>query len=293
LVLKMDIVYLNGAFVPQDQAVVSVMDRGFLFGDGVYEVIPCYWGQPLRPMQHLQRLNQSLQGIQLANPLSVDAWLAIFNRLLTDKKENNQAIYLQITRGATSQREHRFPTMVSPTVLVMTKAIKPRDPRLEHQGVKAILRDDIRWQRCDIKGISLLASVLLHQQSVICDAEETLLMRDGYVTEGSTSNLFLVHHGQILTPPVSSALLTGITRDLVIELAVNEGLPIREQVITVADCYHADELWITSSTREVLPVTLLETTPIGAGVPGPVWRQINTAYQAYKQKLCCEQAISL
>ena len=278
-------VYLNGHFMPLAEARVPVLDRGFLFGDGVYEVIPAYDRKPLRLHAHLDRLERSLAGIRLANPLSRADWEGIFAHLLRSHEAANQALYLQVTRGAPDGRDHRFPENTSPTVFVMTKALAPRNPRIAEQGVSAVLCEDTRWQRCDIKSIALVAAVLLRQEAADQGAEEALLVRDGRVVEGSTSNLFVIRDRYVTTPPTGPELLSGITRDLIIELAGRERLPLTEQPVSVEDCRSADELWICSSTRELVPVTRLDGAPVGDGRVGPLWQQLDAAYQACKAEL--------
>ncbi|MBK5971124.1 MULTISPECIES: aminotransferase class IV [Thiorhodovibrio] len=278
-------VYLNGEFLPLAEARVPVLDRGFLFGDGVYEVIPAYGRKPLRLGAHLDRLERSLAGIRLDNPLARSDWEGIVARLLDAHEANDQAIYLQVTRGAPAVRDHRFPAKTSPTVFVMTKALTPRDPNIAEYGVAAVLREDTRWQRCDIKSVSLVAAVLLRQEAADESAEEALLVRDGHVVEGSISNLFVVHEGRLTTPPTGPELLSGITREFVIELARREGLPLAEQPVPVAACRTADEMWICSSTRELLPVTRLDGNPVGDGRVGPMWRRLDAAYQECKAQL--------
>lgn len=278
-------VYLNGAFMPLSQARVPVLDRGFLFGDGVYEVIPAYQGVPLRLEAHFDRLEHSLAGIRLANPLSRTDWRAILARLLAAQPEPRQALYLQVTRGAPASRDHRFPVSTPPTVFAMVKPVAARSPQIHDHGVKAILREDSRWQRCDLKTISLVAAVLLQQDAADQSAEEALLVRAGQVVEGSTSNVFLLQQGHLLTPPLGAALLAGITRELVIELARAEGLSVIERPISVAECRAAEELWLCSSTRELLAITQLDDAPIGNGRPGPLWRALDNAYRAYTERL--------
>jgi D-alanine transaminase len=278
-------IYLNGAFVPAEAAKVSVFDRGFLFGDGVYEVIPAYGGRPLRLAEHLLRLGNSLRGIGMQEPLEHDQWASIFEQLLAKAPGVDQALYVQVTRGAPPVRDHRFPDDVPPTVLALAKVLKPRDPVIAEVGVAAILRDDIRWSRCDIKSISLLAAVLLREEADEADAEEALLVRDGHVVEGSTSNLFICRAGRIVTPPKGTMLLPGVTRDLVLDLARGAGLPVDERPIRPDALTAADEVWITSSTREVVPVTRVDGAPIGDGTPGPIWRQVDGLYQDCKADL--------
>lgn len=275
-------VYLNGSYLPLAEARIPVTDRGFLFGDGVYEVIPAYRGQPLLADAHLDRLERSLQAIRLANPLSRRTWHTVFARLLKSQEAEDQAIYLQVTRGAPESRDHRFPQGTAPTVFAMSKPMRPRLDSIGANGVAAVLREDIRWQRCDVKSVSLIAAVLLRQEAADEDAEEALLVREDRVVEGSTSNLFIVTDGQLATPPKGHELLPGITRDLVLELARAEGIPAIERAVSVEECRGADELLICSSTRELLPVTRLDQQPVGTGVPGPRWKQLDAAYQAYK-----------
>lgn len=277
--------YLNGAFVAPEEAMISVMDRGFLFGDGVYEVIPAYAGRPLRELEHLQRLENSLRGIGLEPPLSASAWTAIFQRLLSATPTADQALYLQVTRGVAPTRDHRFPRSPVPTVLVMAKPMKVRDPVIAERGVAAVTRDDIRWLRCDIKATALLAAVLLRQSAEEAGAEEAILVRDGMALEGSTSNLFMIRDGGLITPPKGPLLLAGITRDLVLELAAVAQIPIAERAIAVEELRTADEVWISSSTREVMPVTRLDGVSVGSGHPGPLWQRIDACYQDFKADL--------
>ena len=244
----MPTVYLNGAFLPQEEACIPVTDRGFLFGDGVYEVIPAYGGQ------------NSLDSIRLETPLSAGEWESVLNTLLVHNRDqggpdNDQGVYLQVTRGSAARRDHSFPANITPTIYAASNPISPIDPTIEHNGVAAITLNDIRWQRCDIKAITLLANVLLRQQAVEQGAAEAILIRDGQVIEGSSSNIFTVMDGTIMTPPKSERMLPGITRDLVLELADKHRLPHRETDIDEIMLAQAAEVWITSSTREIVSVT--------------------------------------
>ena len=206
-------IFLNGAYVSLSEAKVSVMDRGFLFGDGVYEVIPVYGGRAFRLEQHMERLDNSLHSIRMDNPLERDAWEGIFERL-TGAAREDQLIYLQLTRGVDPARNHLFPQGTEPTVFAMAWAAKPRDPAIAQHGIAAITLDDNRWHRCEIKSIALLGHVLLRQQAEDVGAGEAILIRDGLVTEGSSTNPFLVMDGEILTPPKSNHVLPGVTRHL-------------------------------------------------------------------------------
>jgi len=277
--------YLNGKFVTLENACISVMDRGFLFGDGVYEVIPAYGGHPFRLQEHLTRLENSLRAIRMTPPLKHDEWHAILETLLSQLAGQDQQIYLQVTRGAYQKRLHAIPENVKPTVLAITSALAERDPRIATDGVSAITIEDIRWHQCDIKAITLLANILGQQQAQDQEADHAILIRDGKAMEGASSNLFMVKEGLIITPPNGHDLLPGITRDLVMELAQNAGLAHAEATIEAHDLETADEIWLTSSTREVMPVTRLNGNPVGGGIPGPVWQQINQLYIACKERL--------
>jgi len=278
-------VYLNGRFLPQDQACVPVTDRGFLFGDSVYEVIPAYGGAPLRLEQHLARLDRSLAAIHMTNPLSHPQWGEVLAGLLAQLPGEDQQLYIQITRGAPPERKHAIPEGLAPTVLATTRALPGRDPALVQQGITAITLDDIRWQRCDIKATTLLANVLAHRHAREEGADEAILVRDGQALEGTASNLFMVSHGLLITPPTGNCILPGITRDLVLELAEEEGIPYAEAAIATADLEQAEEIWLTSSTREIRPVTRLNGKPVGDGVPGPQWRRMDQLLDAYKARL--------
>jgi len=275
-------VYLNGEFIPLEEACVPVMDRGFLFGDGVYELIPVYGGRPFRQSQHMERLDNSLRSVRMENPLQRDAWERIFARL-TGSTSDDQLLYLQVTRGMDRIRNHLFPQGVEPTVLVMAWTAVPRDPDISATGVAAVVLEDNRWHRCDIKATALLGNVLLRQAAQDAGATEAILVRDGLVTEGSSTNPFVVQDGEVLTPPASNRLLRGVTRDLVLELARGTDMPCAERHITRDELETADELWISSSSREVQPVTLLDGKPVGEGVPGALWRRMDGLFQDYKQ----------
>lgn len=273
------IVYLNGEYLPLREAKISVLDRGFLFGDGVYEVIPVYGGKPFRLAEHLQRLDNSLAGIRMDPPLAPEQWEAIFRRLI--QGEEDQSIYLQITRGVGPKRDHAFPKGVAPTVFAMRVPIAP----IPATGVKAITVPDIRWQWCHIKAITLLANVLQRQQAVDEGCAEAILVRDGYAIEGAASNLFAVVDGVLLTPPKGNEILPGITRDLVVEIALANAIPLQERKIALEELERAEEVWVTSSTREVLPIVELDGRRVGTGEPGTVWARMDALYQQRKQQL--------
>jgi D-alanine transaminase len=274
-------VFLNGEFMQADQAHVSVFDRGFLLGDGVYEVIPVYAGLPFRLPQHLKRLQRSLDGVRMQNPFSETEWEQVIAKLVDENGGGDQAVYLQVTRGV-APRDHVFPEGVEPTAFVMSNPIKPLPAFYKTDGIKAITVEDIRWSQCDIKAITLLPNSLLRQKAQDVGAQEALLIRDGFMTEGSASNSYAVIDDVLYTAPKDEKVLPGITRDLVLELADKAGMTYREQAVAEADLASADEIWISSSTREVLPVTSLNDMAVGTGKPGPVWRKIDALYQRYK-----------
>ncbi len=277
------IVYLNGDYLPLAKATISVLDRGFLFGDGVYEVIPIYGGRPFRLEQHLDRLQQSLAAVRIANPLAPTTWRAMLEELVTRNGGGDLSLYLQVSRGVGLNRDHAFPAGVRPTLFAMTQPLQPPAPQLL-AGVTAITVEDLRWSRCDIKATSLLPNVLTRQAALDAGALEAIMLRAGEVTEGATSNLFTVHGGQIRTPPQSQLLLPGITRDLVVELCQRQGLPCAEAAISEADLRSADEIWLSSSTKELLPVVTLDGVPVGCGQPGVMWQLVIDLYRGYKEQ---------
>lgn len=278
------ICYLNGDYLPLDEACVPVLDRGFIFGDGVYEVIPVYAGRPFRLDHHLQRLNDSLNNIYLSNPLNDDEWQQILREVITRNGDGDQSLYLQITRGV-AKRDHGFPAEARPTIFVMSNPFKPIDTRLLEEGVGAIILDDIRWQYCHIKSIALLPNILLRQQALDAGAAEAILIKQDKITEGAASNVFVVLDGILLTPPKDECLLPGITRDLVVELAEQHGIACEQREIRRDELLRAEEVWVTSSTREILPVTHLDGKPVGNGRPGPLWEKMYRIYQEYKDTL--------
>jgi D-alanine transaminase len=278
-------VYLNGEFLALADARVPVLDRGFLFGDSIYEVIPVYAGRPFRLLQHLQRLDDSLRAIRMANPLTTAEWQQMLERLIRERPDRDQSIYLQVTRGAAKGRDHAIPEGISPTVFAMSSPLPPPDPGLLATGIKAITLDDIRWRLCNIKATTLLANVLMRQQAKDADAMEAILIRDGLATEGAASNLFIVVDGTLITPPKSNFLLPGVTRDLVLELAIGAGMPCQERTIPEQELMAADEVWLTSSTKEILPVTRLNEGAVADARPGPRFREASRLYGEYKERI--------
>ncbi|HVL00833.1 MAG TPA: D-amino acid aminotransferase [Dongiaceae bacterium] len=281
------VAYLNGQYLPLEEARISPMDRGFLFGDGVYEVIPCYNGKLFRLEQHIQRLIRSLDAIQLPSPHSLSEWCDLLDGLVLRNDSGHQSLYVQVTRGAPPLRDHRFPTDCPATVFVLSQTLEDPDARSldAEAGIRCISTTDIRWDRCDIKAVSLLANVLLRHEARLAGCDEAILVRDGFVMEGSTSNVFIVRQGAILTPPLGPAILGGITRDLIIELANRHGLPLQEVAIPVAQLEQADEVWISSSTRGARPVVMLDGKPVGDGRPGALWRRMAEYYAALRREL--------
>lgn len=282
--VKDAIVYLNGSYLPMSEARVPVLDRGFIFGDGVYEVIPVYARAPFRLEQHLRRLQYSLDGIRMANPCSDAEWRRLMLGLIDRCPHDDQSLYLQVTRGV-ARRDHAFPKDARPTVFMMTGALSTPSPELLAGGACAVTAADNRWLRCDIKSTALLGNVLLRQLAVDAGAHETVLIRDGFLTEGSASNVFVVRDGVILAPPKSNLILPGTTYDVIVELAEAGGMPIEIRPVSEGELRAADELWITSATREVLAVTRLDGRPVGAGTPGPVFRAMHAAYTRFKDAL--------
>jgi len=277
--------YLNGEYLPRGKACLPVTDRGLLFGDSVYEVVPAYGGRPFRVEHHLRRLDRSLGSIRMGNPLSHDAWRRVFARLTEQLPGQDQSIYLQVTRGAHPIRKHVIPNEIRPNVLAFISPIPPRDLEKAERGISVITLDDIRWHRCDIKATTLLANVLARAQATEEEADEAILIRDGAAMEGTASNLFIVSNGLLITPPDSDELLPGITRDLVLELAQEVGIPYAQASITAADLQNADEIWLTSSTREVSAVVQLNGRPVGTGRPGELWYRMDALFQACKERL--------
>jgi D-alanine transaminase len=267
-----NIVYLNGEFLPLEEARIPVLDRGFIFGDGVYEIVPVYSGHPFRLTEHLKRLQHSLDGIRLSNPHTEAEWGDLIARLIEANEGEDQSIYLHITRGV-AKRDHVFPKGVLPTVFVMSSPLAPPLAEWRENGVKAITATDDRWLHCDIKAISLLPNVLLRQLAVEAEALETILLREGFLTEGTASNIFVAREGTLFAPPKSNLML---------ELAEQQNIPCNVHEISEFELRSANEIWLTSSTREVLPVTGLDGNPVGDGRPGELYRRMNSAYQAYK-----------
>ncbi len=282
----MAIVYLNGEWLEDSEAKVSVYDRGFLFADSVYEVIPAYAGNYFRFSEHIERLNRSLQQIKLGLVFDKKEWLAIAERLLAKNDLRQASLYLQVTRGAYPIRSHEFPKGLTPTVFAMVSELPPvYDDSLEPIGISAVTCEDIRWDRCDIKTTSLLANCLLLQKALESGADDAILVRQGRVVEATASNVFMVKSGELLTPSLNDEVLAGVTREFVILLAKQLGYRVRQTELLMADLVEADEIWLTSSNKEIRPVLSLNHVKIGGGKVGKVWHEINAAYQKLKFEL--------
>jgi D-alanine transaminase len=276
------IVYLNSRYLPLADAKVSVLDRGFIYGDGVYEVIPVYGRRPFRMPQHLKRLQYSLDGIRLANPHSDAQWQRLIEDLIARQPFDDQAVYLQVTRGV-AKRDHAFPAGVAPTIFMMSNPLVVPTREQVERGVAVVTAEDNRWHRCDLKTTSLLGNVLMRQLAADANAVETVMFRDGFLTEASSSNVLIVRDGKVVAPPKDNLILPGITYDAAQEMTRAAGVSLEIRPVPREEALGADEMWLSSSTREVLAVTSLDGRPFAGGTPGPVFRRIHAAFQAAKR----------
>lgn len=279
------ICYLNGDYVPLADARISPMDRGFLFSDSVYEVIPVYGGRPFRLREHLERLSRSLAAIRMSAPLPHPAWAEIFAQLLMRNDARDAYVYLQVTRGAELARNHAWPDGLAPTLFAYVTALDPTPPKLLEQGVAAVTAADIRWQLRDIKTTALLANVLLKKLAADAGAFETILIENGELTEGSSTTVHVIADGVIHAPPQGHRILPGTTRDVVTELAVRLNLSINNSPVPEGLLRAADEIWLAFATRGVLPVTLLDGVAVGGGRPGPIFKRMHAAFVDYTREL--------
>jgi D-alanine transaminase len=277
-------VFLNGKFMPIEEARVPVLDRGFIFGDGVYELIPVYSRVPFRMDEHLARLERSLAAVRIRNPYSRAEWREIILQLVAKQSFDDQGVYFQVTRGV-AKRDHAFPKDAVPTVFIMANPLVNPPRELVERGAAAVSAIDDRWHRCDIKSISLIGNCLLRQVSADVGAAETILFRDRTLTEASASNVFVVKGGVILSPSKSNLILAGITYDVIAEIAQAAGLALEYRDISEAEVRGADELWVTSSSKEVLAIVTLDGKPVADGKPGPLFRRVHALYQEFKQKV--------
>ena len=276
-------VHLNGRFLPLEDAKISLLDRGFIYGDGVYELIPVYHRQPYRLRQHLARLQRSLDGIRMVNPHTDTEWESIIRELVARTPFDDQGLYLQVTRGV-AKRDHSFPLDVVPTVFMMSNPLSLPTAEQVERGVAVVTAIDERWLHCDLKTISLLGNVLARQRATDAGAAETVLFRNGFLTEASASNVLIVRDGVILAPPKDNQILPGITYDAALELARGGGLALEVRPISRDEALAADEMWLSSSTKEVLAVTSVDGKSFAGGSPGPVFRKIYELFQASKSR---------
>jgi D-alanine transaminase len=277
-------VFLNGKFLPIEEAKVPVLDRGFIFGDGVYELVPVYSRVAFRLDEHLARLERSLAEARIRNPYSRPQWRELIYRLVDAQPFEDQGVYFQVTRGV-AKRDHAFPKDAEPTVFMMSNPLVTPAKELVQKGAIAVSAQDNRWLRCDIKSISLIGNCLLRQLSAEAGGAETILFRDGKLTEASASNVFVVKRGVILSPAKSNLILPGITYDVVVELARANGLPLELRDVSEAEVRGADEIWVTSSSKEVLPIVALDAAKVGDGRPGALFSRMYQLYQEFKQKV--------
>lgn len=275
------LVYLNGVMTPIAEAKISVLDRGFIFGDGIYEVMPIYNRRMFRAKQHMARLFRSLAAISIPNPHSEAEWMALIQQVSARHPADDQMVYLQVTRGA-AKRGHAFPADVTPTVFIMTNPMVLPTPALRATGVACVSLEDMRWLHCEIKSISLLGNVLAAQHAVEHEATEAIQFRDGFLTEGSSSNVWIVKDRVLMGPPKDNLILEGIRYGLIQELSAAGGIPFKARRIARDEVFAADEVLLTSATKEVLPVTRLDDRPVGKGVPGPIYQKLYEAYQGAK-----------
>lgn len=285
VIYPMQLAYLNGEFLPLKEARISPMDRGFLYADGIYELMPVYQGKIFWFEEHFARLTRSLEQINMRNPHSKTEWLSICERLITASPSPTLSIYIQITRGVEWVRNHFYDPATEPTVFAYGSPMTERRSIDEIPLGWVITMEDIRWGHCDIKAISLLANVLAREAAHLKGATEALLIRDGKVIEGSASNLFMVKDGVIVTAPKSNFILSGIEREVILDLAKTYKVPYQEKLFTLDELYAADEVWLSSSIREIQPVIQVNDTTISEGKPGPLWRKMIGYFYELKQKL--------
>lgn len=283
--INQQIVYLNGEFLPITESQISTQDRGFLFGDGVYEVIPVYQRKLFRFQAHIDRLKNSLKAVSIVNPLTDSEWQDLLQTLVDKHDWQDQFLYLQVTRGVQMQRDHLPAECLTPTIYAYTNPLKPISDAIVENGIKVVTLDDIRWLRCDVKAITLLPNVMMKLAAKSQGADDAILVtREGTISEGTASNAFIVKDGTLITPPNSNEILPGITRMVLESIAKEHNIPMLEKSISMSDLETADEIWLSSSTKEALPVTQLNGQAVGAGVPGPLWTQMRSYYQQHKQR---------
>jgi D-alanine transaminase len=275
------LVYLNGAYTPLSEAKIPVLDRGFIFGDGIYDVVPMYGRKLFRAKQHLARLSRSLASISIPNPHTEEEWTELIRKVAEAHPADDQVVYIQVTRGV-AKRAHAFPDEVTPTVFVMTNPLVLPPAAAREAGVACVSMDDKRWLRCEIKSVSLLGNVLAAQHAAENKVAETIQFRDGFLTEASSSNVWIVKNGKLMGPPKDNLILEGIRYGLLEELTAAAGVSMEARRIARDEVFAADEVLLTSATKEILPVVTIDGNTIGAGKPGPVFKKLYAAYQAAK-----------
>ncbi|HEY8607036.1 MAG TPA: D-amino acid aminotransferase [Noviherbaspirillum sp.] len=276
------LVYLNGAMTPLSEARIPVLDRGFIFGDGVYEVVPMYARKLFRARQHIARLFRSLNKIGIPNPHAEEEWLRLVDQVAAAHPADDQLVYLQVTRGV-ARRGHAFPKEVTPTVFIMTNPFSPPSPQAVTNGVPCVTMDDKRWLHCDIKSTSLLGNVLAAQFAVEHDATEVIQFRGDWLSEGSASNVWIARNGELYAPPRDAMILEGIRYGFIEELCAAGGIPFASRPITREEVMQADEVLLSSASKEILAVASIDGRPVGDGRPGPVFRKLHAAYQEAKK----------
>ena len=277
-------VFLNGKFMPIEEAMVPVLDRGFIFGDGIYELVPVYSRAPFRLEGHLARLERSLSEVKIRNPYTRAEWTRIIGQVIEKQSFDDQGVYWQVTRGV-AKRDHAFPKDVQPTVFMMSNPLVNPSKEVVENGTRAVTAQDFRWHRCDLKTISLIGNCMLRQLSAEAGAIETILFRDGKLTEASASNAYIVKNGVIATPPKDNLILPGITLDVVFDIVKRGNLPLEVREVSEAEVRAADEVWVTSSSKEIVAVVDLDGKPVGDGKPGPVFRKAWQLYQGFKEEV--------
>ena len=282
--MKQPICYLNGEFLPLDQAKIPVLDRGFIFGDAIYEVIPVYRRKPLRLAEHLVRLRRSLEQVRIASPHPDSEWATLISELISRSDSADQGVYLQVSRGV-AKRDFGLPQGITPTVFMLSTPLIGPSPQQLEQGVAAVSMTDFRWLRCDIKSTSLLGANMLRQNAYDAGGVECVLFRDGYLTEASSSNVFVVKNGKLITPPKSHLILPGITYDLLLELAAEHAVPIQVREVLEAEVKTADELMLSASLRELVAITQLDDQAVGDGKPGPLFKRMRKLFDDYRASL--------
>ncbi len=276
--------WLNGEWCALKTARISPLDRGFLFGDGVYEVIPVYNHKVFAFTPHLERLKHSLSATRIPNPYTDNEWRRLCDGLVARHPWPDQSLYIQVTRGLQPQRDHLPSNCLVPTVFAYSSPLKPLPESLLQSGIRCITAEDIRWQRCDIKAITLLPNVMMKMAAQEAGVDDAILIRNGMVVEGTASNVMIVENHTLVTPPLDHCLLGGITRQIMLQVAQETGLTVKEESISRLRLHQADEIWLTSSTKEALPVVEIDGKPVGKGAPGPIWKQMRAAYAAAKKR---------